>query len=160
MEFVAEGFDDEVVVFALGQAGDGDAADDACSGDVDGEAAAVGGVFGVRQRVFFGDRCVVVLEVEAQLIGAAVEAGDHVRFALDPAGVVGRGAWEGGVEERMVRMAETADVDDDGVATGEGEFAEGGAEAPCGFGVEGGEDKFRFLSSDGGEVFRGVVEGH
>ncbi len=46
-EFDAEGFDDEVVVFALGEAGDGDAADDAGSGDVDGEAAAVGGVVGV-----------------------------------------------------------------------------------------------------------------
>ena len=43
----AEGFDDEVVVVALGQAGDGDGADDACAGDVDGEAAAVGGVVGV-----------------------------------------------------------------------------------------------------------------
>ena len=48
-EFDAEGFDDEVVVLALGKAGDGDAADDAGSDDVDGEAAAVGGVVSVGE---------------------------------------------------------------------------------------------------------------
>ena len=159
-EFAAESFDDEVVVFALGEAGDGDAADDACSGDVEGEAAAVGGVFGVGQRVFFDERGAVVFEVEAYLIGAAVEAGHGVRFAFDPAGVVGRSSCERGVEERLMRVAEVADVDDEGVAAGDGEFAEGGAEAPCGFGVKGGKDEFRFLSRDGGEVFRSVGEGH
>ena len=54
-------------------------------------------------------------------------------------------------------MAEAANVDDDGVAAGDGEFAEGGAQAPCGLCVEGGEDEFCFLPGDGGEV---VGEGH
>jgi hypothetical protein len=47
LEDAAEGFDDEVVVVALRQAGDRDRADDARACDVDGEAAAVGGVVGV-----------------------------------------------------------------------------------------------------------------
>ena len=159
-EFVAEGFDDEVVVFALGQAGDGDGAEDARSGDVDGEAAAVGGVVGVGQGVFFGERGVVVPEVEAELVGAAMETGYDVRFALDPAGVVGRGAGECGVEERLVGLAEAADVDDDGVAASDGELAQGEAEPPCGLCVEGGEDELGFLPGDQGEVFREVGVGH
>src|SRR6185503_2776296 len=138
--------------FALGQAGDGDRAEDACSGDVDGEAAAVSGVVGFGESVLFGDGGVVLLEEEADLIGAAVEAGDDVGFALDPAGVVGRGASERGVEERLGRIAEAADVDDESVAAGEGEFAQGVAETPGGAGVEGGEDELGFLAGDGGEV--------
>lgn len=157
LELVAEGFDDEVVVFALGQAGDGDRADDACSGDVDGEAAAVGGVVGVGQRVFFGERGVVVPEVEAELVGAAVEAGDDVRFALHPAGVVGRGAVERGVEERLIRLAEAADVDDDGVVASDGESAQEEAKTPGGLCIEGGKDELSFLLGDDCEVF---VNGH
>ena len=78
VEFAAEGFDDQVMVFALRQTGDGDAADDACSCDFEGKAAAVGGIFGVGQRIFFDKRCVVVFEVEAELIRAAVKAGHDV----------------------------------------------------------------------------------
>jgi hypothetical protein len=152
-EFAAEGFDDQVMVFALRQAGDGDAADGACSCDFEGKAAAVRGIFGVGQRVFFGERGVVVFEEEAELIRAAVETGHNVGFAFDPAGVVGRGAGERGIEERLVGMAEAANVDDDGVAAGDSEFAEGGAQSPRGLCVEGGEDKFCFLPGDGGEVF-------
>ena len=88
----AEGFDGEVVVFALGEAGDGDSAYDACSGDGDRDAAAVGGVVGVGEAVLLVEGGAVVLELEAERVGAAVEAGDHVGFALDPACVVGRGA--------------------------------------------------------------------
>jgi hypothetical protein len=156
-ELVADCFDDEVVVFALRQAGDGDAADDAGSGDFDGEAAAVGGVVGVGQGVSFGEGQAGLLKCEADGVGAAVEAGDDVGFALDPAGVVGRGAGHGGVEEWLVGLAEAADVDDDGVAAGDGEFAEGEAETPCGFGIEGGEEEFCFLAGDDGEV---VGDGH
>ena len=85
----AEGFDDEVVIFALGEAGDGDCADDAGAGDVDGEAAAVGGVVGVGEVVAVAEGAVGLLEHEADGVGWAVEAGDDVGFALDPAGVVG-----------------------------------------------------------------------
>jgi len=114
-EFEAEGFDDQVVVVALGETGDGEAADDSGAVDVEGEAAAVGGVVGVGEAVAFGEGAVVVREGEADGVGAAMEAGDDVRFALHPAGVVRRGAGEGGVEERLVGLAEAADVDDDGV---------------------------------------------
>jgi len=152
-EFDAEAFDGEVVVFALGKAGDGDAADDAGAGDVDGKAAAVGGVVGVGESVFFAEGGAALLEVEADLVRAAVEAGDYVGFALDPAGVVGCGAGESGVEEGLVRIAEAADVDDDGELAGEGQLAEGEAEAPGGVVVEVGEVKLGFLMDDGGEVF-------
>src|ERR1700737_2463768 len=153
----AQGFYDEVVVFALGQAGDGDAADDSSSGDVDGEAAAVGGVVGLGQAVFFGDGRSVVLQVQAYRVGAAMEAGDDVRLALHPAGVVGRGAGERGVEERLVRLAEAADVDHDGVAAGDGQLAEGEAQAPGDVVIEGGEDELLFLAGDGADV---VLDGH
>ena len=148
----AEGFDDEVVVVALGQAGDGDRADDACAGDVNWEAAAVGGVVGVREVVAVGEGAVGVLEGEADGIRAAMETGNDVGFTLHPAGVV-RGAAERGVEERLVRLAEAADVDDDGLTAGDGQFAEAETEAPGRVVVEAGEEKISFLASDDGEVF-------
>lgn len=150
LQLEAEGFDNQVVVFALGQAGDGYAADDACSGDVDGEAAAVGSVFGVRQSVFLGECGVVVLEIKTELIGAAVEARNNVRFALDPACVVGSGSGERGVEERLVRVAEAADVYDNGLSMGDCQLAEGGAQPPCGFGIEGRQNECGLLTNDRG----------
>lgn len=51
LEVEAETFDDEVVVVALREAGDGDGSEDAGSGDVEGEAAAVGGVVGLGEIV-------------------------------------------------------------------------------------------------------------
>ena len=148
----AEGFDDEVVVFALGEAGDGDAADDSGAGDGDGEGAAVGGVVGGRERVFFGEGGLVEQEVKAESVGTAMEAGDDVDLALDPAGVVGRGAGEGGVEKLLVGLAEAANVDDDGVIAIGGELAKGEAEGPGGIVVEGGEEEFFFLLRDGCDV--------
>ncbi len=89
VEFEAEGFDGEVVVFALGESGDGDGSDDACGCDVDGEAATVGGVIGVGETVALGEGAVGLFEGQADGVGAAMEAGDDVGFALDPTGVVG-----------------------------------------------------------------------
>lgn len=43
--FGAEGFDNELMIFALGQAGYGDSADDARAGEGDRERSAVGGKF-------------------------------------------------------------------------------------------------------------------
>ncbi len=119
----AEGFDDELVVGALGEAGDGDGADDSGVGEGDGEGAAVGGVVGVGEGVFGFEGDALFGEVEAGGVGAAVEAGDDVRFAVDPAGVVGRGSGQGGEEELLVGVAEAADVDDDGGFAVEGEGA-------------------------------------
>ena len=79
-----------------------------------------------------------------------MEARDDVRFALDPAGVVGRGSGECGVEERLVRIAEAADIDDDALATGDGQLAEGGAQSPCGFGIEGRQNECGLLTNDRG----------
>jgi len=59
---------------------------------------------------------------------------------------------EGGVEERLVGLAEAADVDDDGLLAGESEFAEAEAETPGGVVVEVGEVEFGFLTGDDGEV--------
>jgi hypothetical protein len=67
-EFDAEAFDGEVVVLALGETGDGYAADDAGAGDVDGEAATVGGVVRVGESVFFGEGGAALLEVQAYLV--------------------------------------------------------------------------------------------
>ena len=149
LEFEAEGFDDEVVVVALGQAGDCDRADDAGARDVNREAAAVGGVVGVGEAVAFAEVAAVLFEGQADGVRAAVEAGDDVGFAQDPAGVVGR-ASECGVEERLVGLAEAADVDDDGLLAGDGEVAEAEAETPGGVVVEAGEVEFGFLAGDGG----------
>ena len=67
-----------------------------------------------------------------------MEAGDDVGFALDPARVVGGGAGQGGVEEGLIGVAEAADIDDDLVLAGDGEFAEGEAEARRSRGRSGG----------------------
>ncbi len=150
LQFQAEGFYDEVVVFALGEAGDGYGSDDSGSGDDDREAAAVGGVVGFGEVVAVAEGHVVLLEVEADRVGAAVEAGDDVRFcARTQRGCRGR-AGEGGVEERLVGLAEAADVGDDALIAGESKLAEGEADAPGGVVVEGGEDEFFFLAVNGG----------
>ena len=120
---------------------------------MNGKAAAVSRIVGVGESVFFAEGGAGMQEAKADMVGAAVEAGDDVGFALDPAGIVGRGAGESGVEEGLVRIAEAADVDDDGKLAGEGELAEGEAEAPRGVVVEVGKVKLGFLVDDGGEVF-------
>ena len=156
VQLEAEGFDDELVVGALGQAGDGDAAEDAGAGDGEREGAAMGGVVGLGEGVLFGEGGAAFGEGEADGVGAAVEAGDDVRFALDPAAVVRGGAGEGGVEELLERGAEAADVDDEAVVALDGEAAEGVAERPGGVGVEGGEGELALLLGDAGAVFGGV----
>jgi len=153
LEFEAEGFDDEVVVFALSEAGDGDAADDAGSGDVDGETAAVGGVVGVGKVVAVVEGAVGLLECEADGVGAAMEAGDDVAFALNPTRVVGCCAGEGGIEEGLVGIAKAADIDDDGVLAGDGQVAKAETETPGGVIVEAGEAELGFLPGDDCEVF-------
>lgn len=82
-----------------------------------------------------------------------MEAGDDVDFALDPTLVVGRGAGQCGVEERLVGLTEAADVDHDGLLAGEGEFAEAEAETPGSVVVEMREMEFGFLAGNCGEIF-------
>jgi hypothetical protein len=155
--FEAEGLYGEVVVFTLGEAGDGDGSDDAGVGDDDGEAAAVGGVVGFGEVVTVAKGDVILLEIEPERVGAAVEAGDDRDLAGDPALVIWRSAGEGAVEELLVGRSEAADVYYDLLIAGDGKLADGEADAPCGVVVEGGEDNFFFLAGDGGDV---VCDGH
>ena len=122
-EVEAEGFDDEVVVFTLREARDGDATDDAVFDDVEGKAAAVGSVISFGEAVLLGQSKFVLFEIKAEVVGTLVETGDHVGFSLDPSGVIGGGAGEGSIEEGLVGLvgfAEAADVDDDGLFAAEG----------------------------------------
>ena len=114
-ELEAEGFDYQVVVFALSESGDSDGADDAGACNVDGEAAAVGCVVGLREVVAVAEGAVGLREGEADGVRRAMETGDDVGFALDPALVIRSGASKGGVEELLVRLAESADVYDNGL---------------------------------------------
>ena len=155
LEFEAKGFDDEVVVFALGKAGDRDGADDASARDVDGKAASVSGVVGVGKVVAVGEGAVGLFECQADSVGAAVEAGYDVDLALDPTLIIWRCAGERGVEELLVWLAEAADVDDDGLVASDGEFADTEAESPGGVVVEAGEQEFGFLAGDLDQVFGG-----
>ena len=79
---------------------------------------------------------------------------DDVDLAADPFGLIGNGTGKRAVEELL---AEATDVNDEIMASGQGEVAESGAEIPCGGFVEIIEDELGFLSGDGGEI---VVCGH
>ena len=76
-------------------------------------------------------------------------AEDDVGLAADPLGVVGGGAWHGGVEKRL---GGPPDVDDDTQGLAEGGIVQAGAEAPGGLFVEGGELELLFLEGNAGEV--------
>jgi hypothetical protein len=115
----------------------------------------VGGVVGLGEGVLLGEGGVALAKREAHRVGAALKAGDDVRFALDPAAVVRGGAGESGVEELLGGVAEAANVDDDAVVALDGKAAERAAERPGGVRVEGGEGELALLLGDAGAVFRG-----
>jgi hypothetical protein len=150
LEEKADGFDGEVVVFALREARDGDGTDDASSGDVDREAATVCGVVGVGEAVAFGELTALLFEKEADGVRRAMEACYDVDLSLNPALAVGGSAGECRVEELLVGLAEAADVDDDTLVAGEGQIAEGQAQLPGSVVVEGGEAEFGFLTGNEG----------
>jgi hypothetical protein len=100
-----EGFDDEVVVVALCEAGDGDGSDDSSIRDAEREAATVRRIVGEGQTVSFEEGSVLTLHFQAEGIRAAVEARDDVAFAAYPLGVVGHGRSNGSVEERLTEAA-------------------------------------------------------
>ena len=157
----AKGFDDEVVVVALGEARDRDGADDAGVGNVQGEAAAVGGIVLFGEVVALAELASGLLEQAAHMVGALVKARDGAGFAADPAGIVGRGAGQGAVKEWLVGVAEAADVDDEGLAARDGQLAEQGAELPGDFGREGVEGEGGFLKGELGDILRDVLgDGH
>jgi len=83
-----------------------------------------------------------------------MKAEGDVAFAAHPFGVIGGGAGQRGVEERL---RWTTDIDDDGVATFQREGTETRAELPGGLFVEGDALELTFLKGDEGEI---VGKGH
>ena len=144
------------MVVAGAKAGEGDGSDDPTGGgDGDGEAAAYGSVETLGEGVTLGDGLSEGFQAEADGVGAAMEAGDDVGFAAGPAGVVGRGAGQGGIEERLLGGSEAADVDDKGVFASDGEVAQERSKGPGGGGVEVRKGEGGFLFEDAGGVLLG-----
>ena len=82
----------KIVVVALRQAGDGDRADArAATGEADRKAPAMRHVVVVLQAVLLLHRAPVALKLEADRVGAAMEAERDVALAPHPFGIVGRG---------------------------------------------------------------------
>jgi len=109
----AESFNHEVVIFPLGQSGDGDAANDAGACNLDGEAASMGSIVFQRKVVSLCEAEAGLLEETADVVRTLVKTRYSVDLARDPALVVGGGAGQRAVEELLVRRSESADVDDD-----------------------------------------------
>jgi len=147
-EFETEGFDDEVMVIALCEAGNGDGGNQAGMDDADGKATAVAGIVGSGKAASF-ERRLLLLEIEADRVGTAMEAEDYVGLAADPLGVIGCGAGKSAVEERLQG---TANIDDDGKSAVKGKGAKAGAETPGDLLVEGRKDESAFLERDAGEI--------
>lgn len=161
VEEFGDGRGDEVVVVALGQAGDDDGAGEGVAGDgiggvgfePEGEASAVGGVVGFAEAVRGFERGVVARELAADGVGAAVEAVDGVALAANPVGLRGLGAGRGAGEEEL---AVALDLDGSSDVAGEQRGVQERAELPCGGGIEGGEAEQGFLPGEEGEVGDGV----
>src|SRR5437764_113792 len=93
-----------------------------------------------------------MLQRQADGVGTAMESRNNIGLTLHPAGIVRRPA-ERRVEERLVRLAEAADVDDDDLLAGQGEVAKAHAETPGRVVVEAWEAELGFLTCNDGEVF-------
>lgn len=142
----SQGGDDEVVVVALGQAGDDGCTDGAGAGEVDRKATAVGSVVGEGEAVAGFDGVAVPLKDAAHGVGAAGEAADGVALAADPVGLAGSGAGGGASEKKLA-----GEVDFDGAAgVGRKEpRAHQVAELPSGSAVKSGEaEEFLLLVDD------------
>src|SRR5947207_806530 len=104
---------------------------------MDGEATAVGRVVGVGQPVTLTKQAACVFQGEADGIRRAMESRNNIGLALHPPCIVGRSSQRS-VEERLMRLPEATDVDDDGLIASNGEFAEAEAETPSGVVIEAG----------------------
>src|SRR5207237_4228215 len=107
----AQRLDDQVVIFALRQAGDGDAANYSGIHYVQREAAAVRSIILFGQIITSAEAQAALLEQPADVIRTFVKPRDNVDLARDPALIVRRGSGERGVEELLVRRSEPAHVD-------------------------------------------------
>ena len=156
MEVLGDGGDDEVVVVALGKAGEDDGADEGV-GDAEGEASAVRGVVGEGEAVAGFEGLLVELKLAADGVGAAGKAANGVALAANPVGLAGRGAGRGRGEEDVV-----GELDLDGAAgiASEHRGAQQAAELPGSVGREGGEVQQRLLLGEDSEVLRGIGGRH
>jgi hypothetical protein len=140
------------MIFALRKTGDGDRSDNSGMENMQGEAASVSGIVGVVEGIFLFESDIALRKVEANLVRAAVETGDNVGFALHPTGVIGRGTGECGVEERLDRLAEAPNIDDESMFAGYGKIAEQCAETPGVLAVEVWKAKLCLLVDDTSEI--------
>lgn len=129
----AKGFDGKLVIGALGEAGDGDAAYDAGALNRERKRSAVGSVIGHGKALRFIDGFVLDFLDEPEGVGTAVESRDHIALAAHPLGVIGRGALKGRIEKRLT---EAADIDDYGETALYGQRSEERAELPGSLDIE------------------------
>jgi hypothetical protein len=147
---LGEDGDDEVVVVALGKAGEDDGADDGVGigGEADGKATAVGGEVGLGELEDV-EAGIVADEFAADGVGAAAKVMHGIALAPNPVGLAGFGAGGGAGEEDLA-----VELDLDGAAgvALEKAVAEQAADLPCGEGVEGRKEEEGFLRGEGVEV--------
>ena len=148
-EVGAKGLYYELVIGTLGKPGDGYAAENAGGFEMDGKRTAVRGKVGGGVAALF-EGLAFELQVEAHAVRAAMIARDDIAFAANPLGVIWGGAFERGVEERLV---EAAHVNDDGQAAFDGHRAQARAQLPGYFGIEAREAEFALLQGYTGEIF-------
>ena len=83
-----------------------------------------------------------------------MEASDGVGFALGPDWVIGRGARQSAIEERMTKAA---NVNHQSMLSADGHLAKARAQLPGGFFVEARKLQCGFLAGDDSEI---VGKGH
>lgn len=144
-----EGVDDHDVIDALMQAAGDDRADETGAGERDGEASAMHGVVGEGKAVALFDGFALLLELQADGVGAAAEAHDNVAFAADPIGLAGGGEASGREEDGT---SGDLDLEGHGGLAGDCVGAQPAAEVPGGIRAEGGELEQALLGGDGVEI--------
>jgi hypothetical protein len=143
------------MVGALRQSGDGHAADDSSTFHANGKAAAVGGKIHGGQPLFFFQAALLLGEFETDGVGTAMKAGDDVRLAAHPFGLVGYRSGQCCGEEHLT---EAADVNHQRIAALDGHLAQTRAKLPCGVFIKVLEDEGRFLTGDEGDIFSDAHE--
>lgn len=154
-ERATKGLDHQFVVGALRQTGNGDAANNACASHCKRECAAVRAIVGKGKALALEKRFSLELFLQADGVGAAVEACDGVRLSAGPLNIVWSGSVHRGVKERL---SEAANVDHDGERALACEEIKLCPKLPRGAGRELWENELTFLESNVFEVF-GEVHG-
>src|ERR1700733_11065704 len=95
LQIILQYGDDQIVIFALRQSGNRDRADAACSGEKNREASAVRSVILRIEAGFLVQSGLSALMRQANGVGTAVIALDHVAFAANPVPIVRSGSRHG-----------------------------------------------------------------